>query len=155
MKKKISIPIGITACLLAGFISRLLHKAAMEVWYPVLDKSALTPPDIVFPIVWGVLYVLMGISAGLLYSANTATSGKKLLCLFTLQLVLNVSWNYLFFYLQYPFLGLVNIAVLDVLAVIFFSGALKTKRSVAFLFLPYLIWMLFATYLNLYITLNN
>ncbi len=155
MKKKLSIPLGIAICLLIGFLSRLLHETAMELWYPFIEKSVLTPPDIVFPIVWGILYVLMGISLGLLYSAKRLSSKKRLLCLFAIQLLLNVSWNYLFFYMQNPTLGLINLLILDVLAVMFFSRALKAKRSVAYLFLPYTVWMFFATYLNLYIALSN
>ncbi len=155
MKKKLSIPFGITICLLVGFVSRLTHETAMEVWYPVLDKSALTPPDIVFPIVWGILYVLLGISLGLLYSAKDFPQKKSLLWLFAIQLLLNITWNALFFYLQNPALGLANLLILDILAVMFFIKAKKVKQNAALLFLPYLIWMCFATYLNLYILLNN
>lgn len=155
MKKTFSILFGIIICLTIGFLSRLLHETAMEVWYPTLVKSTLTPPDIVFPIVWGSLYVLMGISLGLLYCTNDIPSKKQLLWLFAIQLLLNVSWNFLFFYLQNPLFGLLNLLILDILALTFFFAALKAKRNVAYLFLPYLIWMLFAAYLNLFIALNN
>ncbi len=154
MKKSLSIPLGIIICLLIGFLSRLLHETAMEEWYPFLEKSALNPPDIVFPIVWGVIYVMIGISLGLLMNIDS-TKKKALLWLFAIQLLLNISWNYLFFYLQNPMFGLINLIILDVLAIIFYVEALKVKRIVAYLFLPYLIWMLFATYLNLYIAMYN
>ncbi len=155
MKKSLPIVSGVVICLLVGWVSRLSHAEAMEVWYPMLEKSSLTPPDIVFPIVWGLLYALIGISGGLLYSAKDTPSRKTLLWLFAVQLLLNVSWNVLFFYQQNPTLGLVNILVLDVLAAMFCILAFIRKRSVALFFLPYLIWMFFATYLNLYIALNN
>ncbi len=154
MKKSLSIPLGIVICLLVGFLSRLLHETAMEMWYPFLEKSALNPPDLVFPIVWGVIYVMMGVSLGLLMSANVSKK-KSLLWLFAIQLLLNISWNYLFFYLQDPMLGFINLIILDVLAISFYFDALKVKRSIAYFFLPYSIWMLFATYLNLYIVMYN
>ncbi len=154
MKKSLSIPLGIVICLLVGFLSRLLHETAMESWYPFLEKSALNPPDLVFPIVWGVIYVMMGVSLGLLVSANVSKK-KSLLWLFAIQLLLNISWNYLFFYLQDPMLGFINLIILDVLAISFYFDALKVKRSIAYFFLPYSIWMLFATYLNLYIVMYN
>ncbi len=152
MKKCLSIPLGIIICLLIGFLSRLLHETAMEMWYPFLEKSALNPPDNVFPIVWGVIYVMMGISLGILMNIDS-TKKKALPWLFAIQLLLNISWNYLFFYLQ--MLGLINLIILDVLAIIFYFEALKIKRSVAYFFLPYSIWILFATYLNLYIAMYN
>ncbi len=154
MKKSLSIPLGIAICLLVGFLSRLLHETAMEVWYPFLEKSPLNPPDIVFPIVWGVIYAMMGVSLGVLINADTPKK-KSLLWLFAIQLLLNISWNCLFFYLQNPMLGLINLIVLDALAIAFYFEALKVKRSVAYFFLPYMIWMLFAAYLNLYIVMYN
>ncbi len=154
MNKKLSIPLGIIICLLVGFLSRLLHTTAMEFWYPFIEKSSLTPPDIVFPIVWGILYLLLGISLGLLLSMKTPKK-QALLWLFAIQLLLNVSWNFLFFYLQNPLLGLVNLAVLDLLAIMFCFEAFKVKRSVAYFFLPYSVWLLFATYLNFYIFMCN
>ncbi len=154
MKKTLSVPLGISICLLIGFLSRLLHTSAMEAWYPFIEKSALTPPDIVFPIVWGILYILMGISLGILLSLNVPKK-QALLWLFAIQLLLNVAWNYLFFYLQNPLLGLLNLAVLDMLAIMFCFEALKVRRSMSYLFLPYTVWMLFATYLNFYIFWHN
>ena len=155
MKKIVSICSGIVICLLVGAVSRLLHAEAMEVWYPTLEKSSLTPPDITFAIVWGVLYVLLGISAGLLYNDKYSISRKRLLWLFAIQLLLNICWNFSFFYLQNPSLGLVNLLVLDVLGLIFFTDTLRVKKSSVYLFLPYVIWLFFATYLNLYIFVNN
>ncbi len=154
MKTKLPILFGIIACLLTGGISRLFHEPAMSTWYPLLEQSSLTPPNIVFPIVWGILYVLMGISVGLLYGMKIFPTKNILLWLFAIQLVLNVGWNYVFFYLQNPMLGFDCLIVLDLLAAVFFMGTVKVKRSVAFFFLPYLLWLLFATYLNFYIYLN-
>ncbi len=154
MKKSLAIILGVIICLSVGWLSRMIHAESMEVWYPTLEKSGLTPPDLTFVIVWGVLYVLMGISIGLFYPTNDSNK-EGLLWLFGIQLLLNISWNYLFFYLQNPLLGLVNLLILDVLAILFFMGVLRIMRSSAILFLPYMVWMFFATYLNFYIFLHN
>ncbi len=154
MKKFFYVLIWIIVCLATGYISRLFHSEAMLVWYPFLKKSMLTPPDMVFPIVWGMLYVLMGISVGIL-NGRQKGSRRILLWLFAIQLLLNISWNFIFFYAQCPLMGLVNLLALDALAVVYFAGVLKIERVSAYLFLPYLVWILFATYLNLYILVNN
>ncbi len=140
--------------MLVGYISRLFHDEAMIEWYPYLNKSALNPPDIVFPIVWGVIYLMMGISVGRLYSRRSG-AGNGLFWLFAIQLFLNITWNFLFFYMESPFIGLVNLLVLDALAILYFMVVLKVDRISAYLFLPYVVWMLFATYLNFYIVVNN
>ncbi len=155
MKKYLPILWGILICLAVGAVSRLTHMAAMDFWYPFLNKAPLNPPDIVFPIVWGVLYVLMGISAGLLYGAEKSPARTKALRSFGIQLALNFTWNVLFFYLQNPLLGLINLVVLVVMAIWYFMDTLKIRRSAAWFFLPYTCWISFATYLNMYILLNN
>ncbi len=155
MKKYLSVVLGIAFCLSVGFVSRLLHAEAMEVWYPTLAKSSLTPPDIVFPIVWGLLYTLLGVSVGLILSAQKLRTKNTLLGLFALQMMLNVTWNLLFFYMQNPLLGLANLMILDVLAVVFYLFAFGKARKASWLFLPYMLWMFFATYLNYCIYVAN
>ncbi len=155
MKKILSVLCGIAICMAVGFVSRLFHETAMVVWYPTLRMSVLTPSDLAFPVVWGILYLLLGISLGLLWAASNIPLRRPLLWLFGLQLALHLSWNILFFYMRDPALGLINLIALDLTGVLFFAGALRVKRNVAWLFLPYLVWILFATYLNLYILLNN
>ncbi|MBR2606368.1 MAG: tryptophan-rich sensory protein [Bacteroidaceae bacterium] len=154
MKKSFSIIISVVICLLVGWVSGLMNSASIETWYPMLEKSSFTPPSYVFPIVWSVLYVLMGISAGLLYNVHNI-SKRPLLILFAVQLLFNVSWNFFFFSMQSPILGFVSLLILIALGVAYFVGTLWIKRSSAFFFLPYLIWILFATYLNFYIVVYN
>ena len=113
MKKVFYVIVAIALCLFVGWVSSLLNVESISSWYPTLNRSSLTPPAVAFPIVWSVLCVLIGISAGLLYGAHDL-SKKLLLWLFVLQLFFNVSWNFLFFYLQSPIMGFVNLLVLDV-----------------------------------------
>ncbi len=154
MKKSLYVIVSVVVCLLIGWLSSLLNASPIESWYPSLEKSSFTPPDYVFPIVWSVLYVLMGVSVGLLYTVHDI-SKRILLLLFAVQLIFNVSWNFFFFYMQSPVLGLVNLLILVALGVAYFMGTLWVKRSSALFFLPYLVWILFATYLNFYIVMYN
>ena len=154
MKKVFSILIAVVICLLVGWVSSLLNYHSIDTWYPMLEKSSLTPPDYVFPIVWSVLYVFVGISVGLLYNVHNI-SKRPLMVLFVLQLLFNVSWTFFFFTMQSSLLGFVSILVLVVLGVAYFLGTLWVKRSSAFFFLPYLLWLFFATYLNFYIVIYN
>jgi tryptophan-rich sensory protein len=154
MKKSFSIIIAVVICLAIGWLSSLLNKAPIETWYPMLEKSSFTPPDYIFPIVWSVLYVLIGISAGLLYNVHSI-SKRALLILFAVQLLFNVSWSFFFFSMQSPILGFANLLILIALGVAYFIGTLWIKRPAAMFFLPYLAWILFAAYLNFYIVVYN
>ena len=154
MKKVFSILIAVVICLFVGWVSSLLNVSPIETWYQELEKSALTPPDYVFPIVWCVLYILMGISGGLLYNVHDI-SKRPLMVLFALQLLFNVSWTFFFFTVQSPILGFVNLLILIVLGVSYFVGALLVKRSSALFFIPYILWLFFAAYLNFYIIIFN
>ena len=154
MKKSFSIIIAVAICLSVGWLSSLLNRAPIATWYPMLEKSSFTPPDYVFPIVWSILYLMIGISAGLLYNVHNI-SKRPLLALFAVQLLFNVSWSFFFFSMQSPLLGFVNLLILVALGVAYFVGTLWIKRSSAMFFLPYLMWILFATYLNFYIVVYN
>ena len=154
MKKVFSILIYVVICLLVGWVSSLLNYPSIGTWYTMLEKSSLTPPDYVFPIVWSVLYVLVGVSAGLLRGVHDI-SKRPLMLLFALQMIFNVSWNFFFFTMQSTILGLANILVLIVLAVAYFIGTLWVRRLSALFFLPYLLWLIFAAYLNFYIVIYN
>ena len=86
MKKVFSILVAIVICLLVGWLSSLMNVSPIESWYPSLEKSSFTPPDYVFPIVWGALYILIGVSAGLLYNVHDI-SRRPLMVLFALQVL--------------------------------------------------------------------
>ena len=99
MKKVFSILVAIVICLFVGWLSSLMNVSPIETWYQSLEKSSFTPPDYVFPIVWGVLYILIGVSAGLLYNVHDI-SRRPLMVLFALQLLFNLSWTFFFFKMQ-------------------------------------------------------
>ena len=154
MKRILPIIGFVALALFAGYISRLLQSSSLELWYPAVVKSPLTPPDAFFPIVWGVLYILMGVAAGLLWSVRSIYS-RLLFTLFALQLVLNVLWSFCFFFMQSPVMGLVVILFMDMFAFMYVAGCFMVKRACGWLMMPYVLWLLFATYLNAFIAIVN
>lgn len=154
MKKALSIIIPVLICFGVGMTASFFQQDAIENWYPLLNKPALTPPNIVFPIAWSILYVCMGVSIGLIIASDSSRK-SFFIKLFAVQLVLNFLWSMLFFYMQNPLLGLIDILLLDIVLAIYIYKTFDKFKASSILFMPYLLWVLFATYLNLYILLYN
>ena len=154
MGKSVSILSWIIICLFLGYMSSLMQSDSLVEWYPALVRSPLTPPDWVFPFTWTILYILMGISVGMLYNVRSIHT-RFLYVLFVVQLVLNLLWSLFFFYFRSPVMGFMDILFLDMFVLLYFVGAYVVKRGAAFIMLPYIMWLLFATYLNGYIMLYN
>lgn len=149
--------LAIVFCLVLGGIASLLQKEALSEWYPFLVKSSLTPPGYVFPIVWGILYVLIGIAFGAVWHAGEKRSMHRciLLTLWSIQCALNFLWSVCFFYGRLPWMGLLVILLLLIVVVFFLFKSLRFSRLAFFCFLPYAIWLALATYLNIYICIYN
>ena len=154
MKRLLTSLFFVILCLVVGYISGLMQAASLETWYPFITKSPITPPAAVFPVVWTILYILMGIVAGILWSRNSIYS-RLLFTLFFAQLLFNLLWTFCFFYMQSPLLGFVVIMVLDMLALMYIAGCFVVSKLCGWLTMPYILWLLFATYLNGYIALMN
>ena len=150
----INVIIAVLVCFCVGMTARWFQTESLVVWYPNLVKSGLTPPNSAFPIVWGILYLCIGISGGLMISVKNANKTIPMV-LFVLQLLFNFLWSYTFFYLQNPLLGLVNILILDIVVVWYTVCVYPIKKVSAWLFIPYIIWVVFATYLNAFIYFLN
>ena len=153
-KKNIkALVIAILIPLAVGALSALLTKDSMQV-YNQLNKPALSPPPVVFPIVWAILYILMGISSYMIHKSG-AHNRASALKLYAVQLALNLAWPIIFFALQLylaAFLWLLAlIAVLGVMIYRFY----RINPLAAYLQLPYLAWTLFAAYLNWMVFLLN
>ncbi len=138
----------LVACLLIAFLPSLVGgRFGPGDWYQSLAKSSLTPPGWVFPVAWTALYFMIGVSL-FLYLTGPGRSEVLPLALFTVQLVLNALWSYLFFGLHEPGLALVDIAALW-LAILATTLTFWYRRPAAgALLLPYLGWVTFASYLN-------
>ena len=136
-----------------GALAGILTQNSMEA-YEALTKPPLTPPSIVFPIVWGVLFLLMGIGAARIYLSDKP-GRKRALVIFGIQLAVNFFWSLLFFNLQalgFSFIWLTGLWILIILMIVSFW---KVDRLAALLQIPYLLWVTFAGYLNLAIWLLN
>lgn len=156
MPKKIrSYVIGIAIPVAVGLLSAFLTRNNMDVYQTVI-KPALAPPAILFPIVWTVLYVLMGIGSTMVYNSNAQTEAKnRALYVYGLQLFVNFFWSILFFN-QRAFLGsFIWLLLLWVLILVMIFDFRKVNRTAAWLQIPYLLWVTFAGYLNLMIVLLN
>lgn len=151
MKKYIAYPIAIVVSLGVGYLSRLLQADALREWYPTLVRSPLSPPNVLFPIVWTVLYLLMGVSLGECFR----TGNMRAVVPWVLQLATNLLWSFVFFWLRDPLLGVATIILLIVLTLWYMSLAGRTSSWAAWLMVPYMLWLFFATYLNWYVYVNN
>lgn len=145
---------AIAICFGVGYTARIFQADSLATWYLTLDKSSLTPPNVVFPIAWGIIYLCSGLSIGLVWNKRE-TLDVGLGWIFMLQLVFNFAWSILFFYLQDPLSGLIDIALLDLTVIFYTLTCYRINKFAALLFAPYLVWLALATYLNLYIVINN
>ena len=142
---KFSVFIYVILALIIGGLAS--SNTADDVWYQALIKSPLNPPGYVFGIVWPILYLLMSISA---YRTFSETKN-----LFLIQLIFNALWSWLFFAFQMPFVALLNIWLLIYLNIKINLKMFYQDKLSGLLFIPYVLWLFFASYLNLFIVFNN
>lgn len=121
--------------------------------YGDMVKPPLSPPSYIFPIVWTILYILMGISYFIATKDNE--NNKELDQIYLLQLLVNFMWPIIFFVLKMYFTAFLWIILLLILVIVMIKELLKINKISGYLQIPYLIWLSFATYLNLGITLLN
>lgn len=143
--KSILIPV------IAGTIIGFITSSFID--YNSLIQPPFAPPSILFPIVWSILYVLMGISYGILKSNSLTDSNINFI--YYLQLFVNALWSIFFFVLKWRFFAFLWILLLLVLVIIMIVKFYRKNKISALLQIPYLLWILFATYLNLSIYLLN
>jgi tryptophan-rich sensory protein len=135
--------------MLFGFLSgQLAGSTADTPWFAALAKPATFPPPAAFGIVWGILYFLMGIALALVCAAWGARSRGLAIAAFVVQFIVNLAWSPVFFGMHRISWALGIIGALDVLVVITLVLFLRVRRLAGFLLVPYLAWILFATFLN-------
>lgn len=140
---------------LAGVLAGLISRGGMQAYMTMVEKPALTPPPIVFPIVWTVLYALMGIGAARIYLSPESPERNRGLTVFITQLIVNFFWPLFFFNLQAFGFALIWLVILWLLVLYMILTFYKTDKLAALLQIPYLIWLTFAAYLNLGVWLLN
>lgn len=143
----VSLLLFILGAFAAGTIGSLATFSSVGSWYPTLQKPSWTPPSAVFGPVWTTLYVLMGIAAWRAWRRAGEASGAVLRP-YVAQLVLNALWSVLFFGLRNPTLALVDVIALWILLALIQVRFWRIDRLAAALWLPYLIWVSYATALN-------
>ena len=140
---------------LAGVLSSLFSGSISAV-YQTLEKPPLSPPDWVFPVVWIILYALMGISAYLVYRSDAEpVRVKSALRIYWLQLLINFSWSIVFFRFQAFWAAFVVLIILLILVITMLVKFAKIRPAAALVNVPYLLWLLFAAYLNVTTALLN
>lgn len=131
-----------------GGLSGWLTKDGAQAYKMGITKPPLSPPSIVFPIVWTILFLLMGIGAARIYIAPASQDRSKSLRLFLIQLLFNFFWSIIFFNFQSFGFALIWLAVLWVLILWMILSYRKVDLPAAWLQIPYLFWVTFAAYLN-------
>lgn len=144
--------ISILIPLAVGSLSALI-SGSMSM-YATFNKPAFSPPSFIFPVVWSILYILMGISAYLIYVSNSPDAPKALKTYF-LQLFFNFFWSILFFGFSQYLLAFLWLIVLIILIYVMIQEFYKINPTAAYLQIPYLLWCLFAAYLNFSIYILN
>ena len=139
---------AITLVLITLIVGSLASSnTGTDTWYQGLIKSDLNPPGYVFGIVWPILYLFMGITAW----RNIDTIKID----FYIQLFLNAIWSWLFFSFQLPLIALFDIWLLIFINIKILFIVSKQDKIGAILYAPYILWLLFASYLNVFIVINN
>ena len=136
-----------------GILASILTADSFTV-YNGLTKPPLSPPAWIFPVVWTVLYILMGISAYMVYQSDDDYKYVALV-IYGVQLVFNFLWSIIYFNLANPLFAFVWLVILWVLIVAMIIRFAKVNKTSALLQIPYLLWVTFAGYLNLSLYLLN
>lgn len=138
--------------LAVGILSALLTRNSMES-FQLLNKPPLSPPGWLFPIVWMILYILMGFASYLILISEKPN--KTALTVYGIQLVFNFFWPIFFFSLELCFFAFIWLILLWLLILKTISLFLEISKTAGYLMIPYLLWVTFAGYLNLTICLLN
>ena len=141
--------------LLTGILSGLISSSGIKN-FNIINKPPLSPPGFLFPVVWTILYILMGIASYLVItSGQSKTKIKDALITYYLQLFFNFFWSIIFFNLEWYMFAFVWLLILWVLIFNTIISFYEISKTAAYLMLPYLLWVTFAGYLNLGIYLLN
>jgi len=152
----IKLVVSIVACQGAGIIGSIFTTPAIPTWYATIEKPFFTPPSWLFAPAWITLYLLMAIAAFLIWRKGLGQKGvRAALLVFLVQLVLNASWSVVFFGFQSPLWGVVVILALWVAILLTIIRFFKLSTAAGALMLPYILWVSFASALNIAIWVLN
>lgn len=146
---------GVALCVGVGMLGSMATTPAIPTWYAALEKPFFTPPSWVFAPVWTVLYMLMGVSLATVWMEAPGRERNTAMGIFGIQLVLNGAWSFLFFGLQNPLLGGVEIIALWVAIAATIRYFDRISRPAALLLIPYIAWVTIATALTWGVVILN
>ena len=138
-----------------GFLASLLTRRGVQEFNEFAAKPPLSPPDAVFPVVWGIMYALMGISAARIWLSPESKDRRSGLNWFVIQLILNFFWSLIFFNAQAYGVAAVWIVALWVAVLVMILKFREVDMAAAWLQVPYLLWLTFAAYLTFGVWLYN
>ena len=153
MKKAKPYILSILLALTVGGLSALATANNMNIYDKIIPPP-LSPPGWLFPVVWTILFILMGISAAIIYTSESAEKDDALF-IYAVSLVLNFSWSIFFFNMQSFIVSFIILIALWLSIILTMIKYYKINKAAAWLQLPYLLWVTFAGYLNLAIVLLN
>jgi len=141
--------INIAIPLVVGAIGGFFTAHSVKTWYPTLAKPAFNPPDWIFAPVWTTLYILIGISAYRVWQKRKEiVHFPRTIAIYLMQLILNLMWSFIFFYAHQIGVALVEIVLLLVIVIINARVFYKVDKTAGLLFVPYILWVGFATLLT-------
>lgn len=141
---------------LIGSSGSIFTFPAINDWYQFVNKSPLTPPNYIFAPVWTILFLMMGISSYLIFrERKNDKSVNSALILFAVQFILNILWSILFFGLKAPLFAFIEIIFLWLFILMTILSFIKINKLAGYLLVPYIVWVSFASYLNLMVYLLN
>lgn len=153
MNKYVKLVLSILLSFSASLIGSIFTSSSVSTWYLTIQKPSFNPPSWVFGPVWTILYFLIGVSFYLIWINKKKT--KKAIWIFIIQLVLNALWSILFFGLQSPLAAFIEIIVLWIAILATIISFYKISKHAAYLLIPYILWVSFASVLNFAIMYLN
>lgn len=140
--------VSVGTALFAGFVGSFFTASSVRTWYIDIIKPEWNPPSWVFGPVWTVLYIMMGTAAYLIWQQKEVSGAKVALAFYIIQLIFNIGWSLLFFGLKNPAFAFFEIIALLVLIIVTAILFWRIEIWAGILFIPYILWVSFATYLN-------
>lgn len=154
-KKHLRLIFWILALTLISSSIGYLTKSSIDTWYQTLNRSYLTPPNYIFGIVWSILYIMIATSGWLLWEEEYHSNIIVVKKLYISQLILNWIWTPLFFVYHLTGIALLCLSTIIILVLTIIIKSYTKITTVSLLLSPYLLWIIFAGYLNFYIWLYN
>ncbi|OOQ60104.1 TspO/MBR family protein [Mucilaginibacter pedocola] len=148
--------ISLAITLAIGVVASLFTRPQIKSWYVTLNKPGFTPPNWAFPVAWTTLYILIATAAYLVWKRRDGSPQYRITVItYAAQLLLNFAWSIVFFGMHQISGGLVNIVLLLVLIILNMAWFGRFSKAAAWLLLPYLLWVSYATALNAFIYMMN